>query len=838
MRKQGMVVGPHCDCPHALMARDTSSYSIRASSWHSTSMRSLDASIVYHNPSLLHDNETAHVALLGEDKVSRTRVGTLTKKKRGSSGFNQRGRKPSSRDTSPRLEPQMEVPEVPDLSPSPGKNPEMRKQKSKPRVAPPPPTGLPPTTRQTRTPSHAVAVTLAFMAGSTIKLRPGDLPPGQTVQTYDEKSNSERRRTASKQVQFLSSKTPSSIPKPPKAKQPLEVLLHQKLKLSSSYEDEEDLETAKQAPRTKTLGRLPSRIPPPPEFPEEQEDPSLPLSSERPSQQKIVLTESFRLSGDTTASSPTLSSMGAGSGLTGQDNSFLGPGSESFSTSPKSSDPSRGQSSRIEKIETFRLSGGTECEFFDGSMSRDRGSSVTQLGLVPGPAPPPPTTSNSRDSTDSLRHSDVVRSGLAPPAPPPPTPLINEVYGRDSTMSDRDSQGRASVVSAGLAPRVPPPPPFSAIPSAIVAENRVQSLKLKGGFDLTRMESLEEGTMEEESTEDAEIRLLSLNMKAAELEKMESLEEGTMEEERDEFEERLSSVRDVGTGVFGRIRALSAAMKGELAQEMKKNGMKKNEIQAVFKRKNHSRFSLLRYSTDTEIEEEDDFYGSSDDEDQGDEEYERESGSQEEEEEEKEEEEREEEEEEEEEDKFTTQESQKSAQSQDSRGRVTSRPSAKSRAEKEKELEDDEDGDEVADVFLTTFLYMQENLTCSVDGYLERTRTASTLSTSVHKPRALSCIEGGGEALEKLEKERLAAEQGRKEVEKGLDGFLGDGKSAAAAQQNQQLVEGGVRIRERDLTDAQFVDVYDMTREEFGKLNMIKRAFLRNANMNKRPFKT
>ena len=42
-------------------------------------------------------------------------------------------------------------------------------------------------------------------------------------------------------------------------------------------------------------------------------------------------------------------------------------------------------------------------------------------------------------------------------------------------------------------------------------------------------------------------------------------------------------------------------------------------------------------------------------------------------------------------------------------------------------------------------------------------------------------------------------------------------------------------MRERDLSDNQFYYVYAMSRQEFKKLSIIKRAWLRSENMHRRP---
>lgn len=44
------------------------------------------------------------------------------------------------------------------------------------------------------------------------------------------------------------------------------------------------------------------------------------------------------------------------------------------------------------------------------------------------------------------------------------------------------------------------------------------------------------------------------------------------------------------------------------------------------------------------------------------------------------------------------------------------------------------------------------------------------------------------------------------------------------------------RVRERDLSDAEFYYVYSMTRQEFKRLGILKRAWLRSENMHRRPY--
>ena len=317
-----------------------------------------------------------------------------------------------------------------------------------------------------------------------------------------------------------------------------------------------------------------------------------------------------------------------------------------------------------------------------------------------------------------VRTPSVVQQGLAPPAPPPPVGEEGE---------EGESEGRGSVVAKGLAPAAPPPPPFSAIP----AGNR-------SGRMSRRMESFKE----------------------------EKEEQG---EPDDDVDPHLDSIHEVSGDVHMRIRTLSKAMGEQVKSELKKQGMKKEQVNALFQRKNHSRFSLLRISTGTVDDE--------------------------------------------------------GADSGEELDIGSSSSDGEDVAGDEEEGEEEEDEEEEGDdVFMSTFMYMQENMAPhNVDSYLERTRTIS----AVQKPRALSKIEGSDEILERLEREKEEARAGRESAASGMEEFLGAGAPA-----------GGVRVRERDLNDAQFREVYEMTRDEFKKLNMVRRAYLRNANLDKRPFAT
>jgi hypothetical protein len=249
---------------------------------------------------------------------------------------------------------------------------------------------------------------------------------------------------------------------------------------------------------------------------------------------------------------------------------------------------------------------------------------------------------------------------------------------------------------------------------------------------------------------------------------------------------RLSSVHAVQSGLHGRIRSLSAAMSKQVRGEMKKQGMRKKDIDAVFQEKNHSRFSLLRMSTDTEFSSDGDEGFDVDDEEE------------------------EEEEEEGEEEVSSSGESEAGGPGRD----------------RSDSSDSDADGED-EDAFMTTYLYMQEQMGgCDVDRYLERTRTMST----VNKPRALSHIEGAADVLEKIAREKGLAEKCRQDATKSMDGFLGG--ESKSGQSGERI------IRERDLSDAEFMGVYDMTRAEFAKLNVVRRAFLRRTNMHKRPKQT
>jgi hypothetical protein len=179
LRKQGMVIAPHKSMPADFVTREKQAMSVamsvmRGSSW-GGSVRSLEASMVYNDPSLLRPTSQGLSQGLS---LARTRVSTAASRPNASSSS---------------------VPPPVAEVPSP--------RKVKPRRPPPPPAKPPPapafppaTSRKLRTPSHAVAMTLAFMSSSSIKLKPGELPPGDEKLPYAAQSTSKRRMTASKQV--------------------------------------------------------------------------------------------------------------------------------------------------------------------------------------------------------------------------------------------------------------------------------------------------------------------------------------------------------------------------------------------------------------------------------------------------------------------------------------------------------------------------------------------------------------------------------------------------------------------------------------------------------------
>ena len=59
--------------------------------------------------------------------------------------------------------------------------------------------------------------------------------------------------------------------------------------------------------------------------------------------------------------------------------------------------------------------------------------------------------------------------------------------------------------------------------------------------------------------------------------------------------------------------------------------------------------------------------------------------------------------------------------------------------------------------------------------------------------------------------------------------------SKEGAQQGGKDKDSRPKMRERDLSDNQFYYVYAMSRQEFKKLSIIKRAWLRSENMHRRP---
>ena len=356
-----------------------------------------------------------------------------------------------------------------------------------------------------------------------------------------------------------------------------------------------------------------------------------------------------------------------------------------------------------------------------------------------------------------------------------------------------------SAVEAGLAPLAPPPPPP---PS-----------ETEAGLAPTLEETEEGGMIERED--------------GNEIEGEET--ESDYEEDEDEGGER-ETIEIVPQRV--RAETMSRAMKAALRREMRTGSMsrapdsQKNTVAELLHQKDHSRFSILRYSTDTiGTDLDDDEEGFYDDEFSSDRE-----GS----------------------DSFV------------------SSPSAAD-----------------SSTFINQFMYQVAEVEAPTDPDVvygdesvspasagRRGSRARTISVVTSAPRALSVIQREEDNIMK----EKASEKRRKDSAKKLDEFLsgakgessgaaGGGRHSAATSTTsssssrasisklaRSLVappapvtsagrggqggdNGGSKMRERDLSDNQFYHVYAMTRQEFGRLSILKRAWLRQENKHRRPCK-
>ncbi len=191
---------------------------------------------------------------------------------------------------------------------------------------------------------------------------------------------------------------------------------------------------------------------------------------------------------------------------------------------------------------------------------------------------------NTTDRDSEARPLSVVSAGLAPPAPPPPAPPppVSSPEPRDSSMvsfsSARSSDSslgsgylsaksqRMSVVAVGLAPMAPPPPPNS---SRSVLETK---------SNLHSMESIPDSEEVDQEGEEGE-------------------EEEVDAEEIDELQQ------DKEPDQKQRARACSKQM----IMSLKKSYPSADVVKDLLHRPNHSRFSILRYSTDSEMYDDDIF---------------------------------------------------------------------------------------------------------------------------------------------------------------------------------------------------------------------------------------
>ena len=435
-------------------------------------------------------------------------------------------------------------------------------------------------------------------------------------------------------------------------------------------------------------------------------------------------------------------------------------------------------SSAVEATETFR---------FSSESSGMRPKSVVQAGLAPPVPPPPPfsaiPTYNSPASFSGDRHSNASSKIV-----------LTETFAlsegdfsaeRETTESDEAPEGRrrgVSCVEAGLAPPPPPPPQ--------VAE------------------------VEFEVTADAEVEV-----------------ETEVEAEEPEYSSSSSS-EDEETAVEivpQRVRAetMSKAMKTALRREMRTGSMaqapeaEKHTVAELLHQKDHSRFSILRYSTDLDGEQE--FYDGTDE----DEYYSDEEGA----------------------------------------DRFTSSPAANDPSSFINQFMY-----KVSEVEATEPSQVYRDVAKSVASAAGRDSRSRTISVVTSAPRALSVIQREEENIVKEQ----ANEKKRRDSAKKLDEFLSSTRpkantmdsdipssssyttnssnrssiskfvrnlastpaiiSSSAKANDTDADKDRPKMRERDLSDNQFYHVYAMTRQKFAQLSILKRAWLRQENKHRRPY--
>ncbi|GMH78828.1 hypothetical protein TrST_g8153 [Triparma strigata] len=435
------------------------------------------------------------------------------------------------------------------------------------------------------------------------------------------------------------------------------------------------------------------------------------------------------------------------------------------------------------------------------------------LNRLPSSIPPPPPDEEEVVDTEEQRRV----AGLSSKVIATETFRLSGGSERDNNsissggpISSSSSSSRPiSVVQSGLAPTAPPPPtppaPESFSRDVHDGANIVETeeFKLSGGSKAEL-----EGEAGAKKNVRASVKVLGLVPEAPlpptpldEEAKIEVEVEVEAEAEAEEENEEEDVVEDE-MEVVGRIRAetMSKEMKKAVESQIrrgsvideyepmcKQKGLSGREILELFHQKNHSRFSMLRMSTGTEFGDEDE--EEYDDEDYDDEDYGDDDQEQEEE-------------------------------------------------EEEEEEQSGGGGDGDSSFMLNSFMY-------NMGPEEEEENEGRPISAVISKPRTLTIIKKEEDDIQDEVEQR---EESRVSMEAFLSGKGGipappiEDISAPSNFSHQRGLaapsasSSRPRMRERDLSDTEFYYVYGLTRQQFKKLGILKRAWLRSENMHRRPY--
>ena len=416
--------------------------------------------------------------------------------------------------------------------------------------------------------------------------------------------------------------------------------------------------------------------------------------------------------------------------------------------------------------------------------------------------------------------------GRLPSSIPPPPPDEDE---GDDAQEEVGEKSNVSVVSSGLAPVAPPPPSGSFSSNIVGTEEFALSSGSKGDFEADEIDAdkgragqgFSAGRPSVISTHSSVVGL-GLAPKAPVSPSRQNTMESDEDDEDDDSEGIATLIEptelsdEMKKALTAQIRRGSVDCRERVTKE---KGLTSKEVIELLHQKDHSRFSILRMSTvsvDGE-DEDDDGRGGMDWEEE--EEYWR----------------REEE--------------------------VEQRRQQHEDGGDDDDDDDGEDGDDSrrgsANTSGTSDTTFFEKFMYKVDPVEVRGGRADSVLT---KPRTLTVIKREELQLQQEEEKAVAAKRSkvlaqakaRASMESFLSGGIPGPPPAVEISSPQNFVHetrGSLsrppaaarlaskpRVRERDLSDAEFYYVYSMTRQEFKKLGILKRAWLRSENMHRRPY--